>query len=304
MLPAIKQNEAIHIHLSFSKEDLICCVCYDSLNKEIFQCFNGNHFVCKECFDKICKNNVASCPICKESKSMVRNVLLEQQLNQFKKPCPNVKFGCNVKLFDWDLESHLKGNCLYHPVKCPLCQQHEITKKNFENHVTGVCQYKFIIEKKEHQIATSFKTKIKFEHLLTDKPTILLLNFMFGRVLCLVIIPNAKTNCWECRLIDLINNEPVDDIYGLTFHVLTKDQVSYKIKVPISYNLYEFSHKVGFLPGILYSMKEKDPSCVKIMMYAKTKQSTTPQQSQPSFFGARISNNVFNPAPIQRFHFD
>ncbi|KAL1439408.1 hypothetical protein MTO96_010227 [Rhipicephalus appendiculatus] len=69
-----------------------CPVCLDSALPPIEQCRNG-HVVCSSC-----RENVDSCPVCKEELNNIRNLALEKLAEKVKFPCKFNPAGCTFKL--------------------------------------------------------------------------------------------------------------------------------------------------------------------------------------------------------------
>ncbi|AYV77988.1 MAG: E3 ubiquitin-protein ligase SIAH1B-like [Edafosvirus sp.] len=113
----IMDSETITITKLFNKKDLICCVCLETLIGEIYQCSSGPHYICGEC-----SNEVEKCPICRKTDPFHRAFEFENDLKQFVINCPNNKNNCEIKLFTWELTTHLKI-CKYNPLECPHCQK-------------------------------------------------------------------------------------------------------------------------------------------------------------------------------------
>lgn len=143
-------SDTIDIQLSFSKDSLVCGVCYDPLTKQIFQCVNGSHYLCGEC-EQLWKKS--ECPTCRHPQKLVRNILFEQQLKQHLHPCPNV--GCPEKFFKWQTDH----KCKYAPVKCRVCKR-EVggSVEVYRNHLCGgLCDEEFSLVNVE-----KFEKRLKY----------------------------------------------------------------------------------------------------------------------------------------------
>lgn len=129
-------ESTINISLSLNKNDLICCICHESLTKKIYQCVNCNHYMCGTCDLKYQKNE---CPICSFKSRYVRNIHFEEQLKNHLKSCTNI--GCNEKLFKWDNEHY----CLFASVKCRVCKR-EVSGNidSYCSHLESLCDETFI----------------------------------------------------------------------------------------------------------------------------------------------------------------
>lgn len=120
------ETDIINISLSLNKEELVCCVCHESLTKQIFQCVKGNHYMCDTCDSKWKKNE---CPTCRNPTRLIRNIFFEEQLKQHLKPCQNI--GCCEKFFKWD-DDH---TCPFAPIKCRIC------KREVSGNISSVCSH-------------------------------------------------------------------------------------------------------------------------------------------------------------------
>lgn len=128
-------SDTINISLSINKDALVCCICQESLTKQIYQCVNGNHYMCGTCSPKWTKDE---CPTCRHKGRLVRNIFFEEQLKQHLRPCPNV--GCCEKFFKWDTEH----NCSFAPITCRACKR--VVDGNCDSycsHLEGFCDNSF-----------------------------------------------------------------------------------------------------------------------------------------------------------------
>jgi hypothetical protein len=124
-------EDTINISLSFNKDELICCACQEPLTKQIYQCVNGNHYMCNTCEPKWQKDE---CPTCRHPGRLVRNILFEEQLKKHLTPCPNI--GCCEKFFKWQSEH----KCLFAPVKCRVCKREVAgNTESYCHHLEGFC---------------------------------------------------------------------------------------------------------------------------------------------------------------------
>lgn len=146
----ITMDDTINISLSLNKEELSCCACREPLTKQVYQCVNGNHYMCGTCEPKWTKNE---CPTCRHPSRLVRNIFFEEQLKQHLTPCPNI--GCCEKFFKWNTDH----SCLFAPVKCRVCKREvagNITQ--YCSHLEGFCDDTFRVI-----TAPPFKKKLQFE---------------------------------------------------------------------------------------------------------------------------------------------
>lgn len=128
----------IDVVQSFTKEDLICTICLEYLNKEIYQCPSGPHYTCLNC-----SKLITECPICRAKDKMVRLISLEQAIQKYLIKCNFFDNGCNEKIFEWDT-SH-KLICKFRSFDCPVCNKKiENKHENFINHLMdGFCKFQF-----------------------------------------------------------------------------------------------------------------------------------------------------------------
>ena len=132
-------DDFITISSKFKKEELVCSICEDYLNKQIYRCIEGPHYVCGECHKKI-KN----CPICREY-LVVRFNYLEEELKSHLTNCRNFDTGCTEKIYPWDL-NHL-DDCKFAPLICPFCET-KVEHKLFPFFVHLIdCKGNFIVRK-------------------------------------------------------------------------------------------------------------------------------------------------------------
>lgn len=144
------EDTTINISLSLNKEELVCCACQESLTKQVYQCVNGNHFMCGTCEPKWTKNE---CPTCRHPCRLVRNIFFEEQLKQHLKPCPNA--GCCEKFFKWNTEHP----CLFAPVKCRVCRREVAGNVNsYCSHLEGFCDDTF-----RSLSVPSFEKKLRYK---------------------------------------------------------------------------------------------------------------------------------------------
>ncbi|ODM92660.1 E3 ubiquitin-protein ligase Siah2 [Orchesella cincta] len=83
-------------------DDLNCPICFETPEKEIYQCVNG-HTICN-----ICSENINECPQCREpyGPKKIRNRALEQILDKQTFNCNFKDNGCLEKLNRQDITKH------------------------------------------------------------------------------------------------------------------------------------------------------------------------------------------------------
>ncbi|ODM92666.1 E3 ubiquitin-protein ligase Siah1 [Orchesella cincta] len=79
-----------------------CPICMDIPEKEIYQCVRG-HTICHTCIA-----NLVNCPQCREpyGNQRIRNLALEQILDQLTFDCVHLERGCTEKLKRQDISKH------------------------------------------------------------------------------------------------------------------------------------------------------------------------------------------------------
>jgi len=105
-----------NIQIAKILELLECPVCFDVVLSPILLCENG-HSVCSSC-----KENLATCPVCKDPFTTIRNLLAEEILSRCPVACKNKESGCQVILLGGELSAHhqicdfrLKMSCILFP---------------------------------------------------------------------------------------------------------------------------------------------------------------------------------------------
>jgi hypothetical protein len=129
------KKDFITVKYNLSKTDLICCVCLECISLPIIQCSSGNHFVCKDCHQKI----NGKCPVCRTSR-LFHNQHLERVVADQMVSCTNI--DCKEKVFKWGLEEHVE-DCIHSEGECFVCQEpvsmfHLITHLKYECNVDWV----------------------------------------------------------------------------------------------------------------------------------------------------------------------
>ena len=93
-----------------TKEDLVCCVCFELIEFPLIQCTRANQFICLICVERM---NKMKCPCCR-SNILFYNTLIEQSLMNVMTDCVNDE--CEIKVFPWMVDKHL--------IKCPHSDYH------------------------------------------------------------------------------------------------------------------------------------------------------------------------------------
>jgi hypothetical protein len=210
-------NNDIKITISLKKEDLECAVCFSSLN-QIYQCQKGPHYLCYECNIKI-----NYCPICNNNDiKMIRNIVLEEQLNSFRINCIHNK--CPIKIFIWD-NDHFNV-CKYKPIQCIICNRNiESNYESIINHINNFCDRDFICESHKMDM-TITKSNTLFLNLNRTKPSLFILN---SKLLVLVICDKKnKVHKISC----ISENDNIIGKYIQCCFLLKK--ISYYINIYIS----------------------------------------------------------------------
>lgn len=204
-------TDSIVLSFTFKKEDLICCVCQESLTKQIYQCTKGNHYVCGVCEPKLPKTE---CPTCRHPGKLIRNSLFEQQLREYLTPCTNV--GCTEKFFKWD-SGH---KCLFAPVKCRVCKR-EVGGgvESYCNHLEGFCDCIF-----QTVNVPAFEKRLKLK---------------LGRESLLVKLPDKiviviKKTGHDYKLSAIKNPDNLLEAYKNIICTYTKEGIEYSVTIPIT----------------------------------------------------------------------
>lgn len=151
--------EDIKITQTLKPDELNCPICFSALNKQIYQCTNGPHYVCGDC----CKG-IVECPVCRNTTKPVRNNFLEEQLKPYLITCSNSGSGCSERILPWDKE-HIK-TCKFNPINCRLCKKEtSCARTKFINHLTESCNMQFVITesvktKNTYSVTTKYKNTI------------------------------------------------------------------------------------------------------------------------------------------------
>ncbi|EOA17827.1 hypothetical protein CARUB_v10006228mg [Capsella rubella] len=93
---------------------LDCPICCEPLTIPIFQCDNG-HLACSSCFPKLSNK----CPSCHLLVGHKRCIAMESVLESVYVPCPNAKFGCNLKI-PYGKEPTHERECTFSQCLCPV----------------------------------------------------------------------------------------------------------------------------------------------------------------------------------------
>ncbi len=204
-------TDTINISMSFKKDELVCCACHESLTKKIYQCANGNHYMCETCEPKWVKNE---CPTCRHPHRLVRNIFFEEQLKPHLKPCPNT--GCTEKFFNWNTE-HL---CAFAPIKCGICKR--AVTGNVDSyciHLDGFCDESFKVIQ-----VPSFDKRLKYKPNACS--SVLKLPDKF-----VLIIRKARHSY---RLSAVKNSDTEMENYKNVMCAYTRDGIEYNVTIPIT----------------------------------------------------------------------
>ena len=106
-------SDEIKVTITYKKEDMKCCICFNYLSKRIYRCTNGPHYVCGTC-NESCK----SCPVCK-SGLLARSNEIEESLKKYLVNCAND--GCPDKIFDWDNERVWQERYRHYKLNGQIC---------------------------------------------------------------------------------------------------------------------------------------------------------------------------------------
>lgn len=255
----IMEDTTINISLSLNKDELVCCVCQESLTKQVYQCVNGNHYMCGQCEPKWTK---CECPTCRHPARLVRNIFFEEQLKQHLKPCPNT--GCCEKFFKWNTEHP----CLFAPVKCRVCRRDVAGNiASYCSHLEGFCDDVF----KSLQVP-SFEKKLRY------KPNLCSSVLKLPNKTLLVI----KKTGHSYKLSSVKNSDTELTDYKNIICTYTRSGIEYTVTIPIT-NLNEVKMAdIHFAEGEM-------PECVFI--FSKDVQIKPPQSPQP--------NNTYGVRPTQ-----
>eukprot|EP00475_Leptophrys_vorax_P000680 TRINITY_DN10384_c0_g2_i1.p1 TRINITY_DN10384_c0_g2~~TRINITY_DN10384_c0_g2_i1.p1 ORF type:complete len:490 (-),score=129.06 TRINITY_DN10384_c0_g2_i1:1155-2624(-) len=102
----------------FNRDDLLCAVCMEYPESQIFQCANG-HLLCNACHQRIVDSEKSVCPSCRVKMSADqpnRNLFAESVLANVQVTCSNA--GCSDKLLFGKLKEHVEKLCEYRPALC------------------------------------------------------------------------------------------------------------------------------------------------------------------------------------------
>ena len=115
-----------------NKDDLICYICFYTLNNPI-SCSDkiNSHSFCKECIDTFLKEN-NKCPVCKLPFGYKINNNLKNELNNLPFKCQFKNEGCDEILFYSHYLDHI-NNCKYNHMQyeCNI-KKYDITSKKFK----------------------------------------------------------------------------------------------------------------------------------------------------------------------------
>lgn len=92
---------------------LECRVCRDIMKPPIIQCMSG-HSICSSCDLQL---GTDPCPLCRQKKTDVRNLLAEEMCRKILYPCMNA--GCSERLLLVDMTRH-EANCKFRIFDCPI----------------------------------------------------------------------------------------------------------------------------------------------------------------------------------------
>lgn len=92
---------------------LDCRVCHETLKPPIVQCMSG-HSICSCCDMQL---GADPCPLCRQKKTEVRNLLAEEMCHKILYPCKNT--GCSEKFLLVDMARH-EANCDFRIFDCPI----------------------------------------------------------------------------------------------------------------------------------------------------------------------------------------
>ena len=225
-------SEEIKVTVVLKKEDLKCSICLSFLNKQIFKCVNGPHYVCGTCNI----NTLTSCPSCRHKDKLVRALDIESTVKPHLIKCPNSDSGCKEMIFSWDKE-HTE-QCTYHPLKCNICNRTiSSSSKSLMNHYKEFCDIQFNIINK----TTLDKPRVKIT--FDGKPILININNRY----VIFIMSDTKRECYTINVVT--DNE---NFYNqkLKCSVDSKDGSNYVIKIPIKHMKHLNTNKGTIVPFV------------------------------------------------------
>lgn len=208
-------NEEIKVTVVLKKEDLKCAICLSFLNKQIYKCVNGPHYVCGTC-----NPSISSCPTCRHKDKLIRALDIESVIKPHMNKCPNSDSGCKEMIFSWDKE-HIE-QCTYHPIKCNICNRTVSSScKSLVSHYKEFCDTPFNIINKT--TLDKPRIKITFDG---NKPLLININTRY----LIFIVSDTKR---ECYLISVVTDNESFYNQKLKCCADNEDGSNYQIKIPI-----------------------------------------------------------------------
>lgn len=103
----------------YNVTDFNCCVCFEPMYHEVWQCSLGLHHVCGSCHTKIGNR----CPIERSSGAFIPDPRWKHVIQTVRQPCEQ----CQEQVFPWLMTDHLQDNCRMRKVTCPICTESHST---------------------------------------------------------------------------------------------------------------------------------------------------------------------------------
>ncbi|KAJ9681089.1 hypothetical protein PVL29_020136 [Vitis rotundifolia] len=99
--------------LTIFEELLKCSVCFEYMNRPIYQCHNG-HTLCASCKVRV----LNKCPTCRQQLGDIRCLALEKMAESLQLHCKYEEFGC-PEIIPYYTKLMHEDSCNFRPYSCP-----------------------------------------------------------------------------------------------------------------------------------------------------------------------------------------
>lgn len=226
----VDEDGSITLSVKLDKDQVECCICYQSMTGSIYRCRSTNnvvHNVCFECEWQLRRLKEGNghvkderCPICKTTGTFMRNKVLEGQLQDLCNPCAYGKRGCTKKFFRWcnEAKEEHEKNCLHREVRCPVCCVSIPGCQELPAHLSsGNCmcgefeEISSIVDKQKHQLVDFTSHQNSFLHNKSQNYVIL---FIWKNVYFEIVAVNLDGNFDGCNkqiTIQIVNTKELQN---------------------------------------------------------------------------------------------
>ena len=124
-------HDHVTCQAQYNVSDFHCCVCFEPMYHEVWQCPLGLHHVCGPCHTKIGNR----CPIERSVGGFIPDPRWKHIIQTVRKPCDQ----CGHLVFPWVMTEHTSDHCRFRPLPCPICNEsHGNVMEHIQTHHRNV----------------------------------------------------------------------------------------------------------------------------------------------------------------------